>query len=781
MEYLDDPPTYDLVEEEDFVNNTYQGYCKALFPQPINFNEVWDRLKEVVDGILKGQKIEKEKWDAAFLDVYQLCGALPKALSDELYKSLETRIVEHVVEIKEQLSTLGRGRHFLEELMRYHGIMQKVSVYFNSVFRHLNNYISHQSRDLAINEIVSNQRRNYHVPPRYHIGRLTMMIWKDRVLIHFSHRVYKLMLEQFEAHRQEKPVDLIDLLHDAIACYIDVEDPIPEILSPTIPYKQQKENEFQFYRKTFEMPLKENCEKYYEKKAKSWDSIEDYIVLIENVANLIENDKELTRKIMHPSTVAAAEQWAAEILVAKKIKSSSLSFKSRMNREVFDSESLKKCFQVLKLIEDGMNSLVNDFENYIIEVTGDKLGDQSSDPKIFVNEIAEANNHFRTIVKDVFSDHPSFQQAMYRALRSLVNQPGSNIRSGDRLARYADMMLRKSKDKDKEADDKNQENLILVLNYLIDKEQFEKPYQIFLANRLLGKISSGAASEERMIDSLRAVCSSDALQKFTRMCYDMKQSLTEKTNFYKQTKKEKTKIPIEFFVLQTGSWPFQTNFENVNYPDEVGKAMKDFTDFYTNAHNGRTLTWASEVSTVDVELTYLDMPYVVTMTIVHYEILSSFENEDSLQVGQIGSRIGMSLEGIKKYLRAFLDNQILLCGVRLEEIDESTRIMLNLKMTRKTNRFRLGIPSTTKTVKQEIRPEIADAQNNQKHYIDCVIVRLMKSKKTLKHNELVADVINEVKSRFPPSTTLIKSCIESLILRAYIKRTEEINVYEYIS
>ena len=67
MEYPDDPPTYDLVEEEDFVNNTYQGYCKALFPQPINFSEVWDRLKEVVNGILKDQKIEKEKWDAAFL------------------------------------------------------------------------------------------------------------------------------------------------------------------------------------------------------------------------------------------------------------------------------------------------------------------------------------------------------------------------------------------------------------------------------------------------------------------------------------------------------------------------------------------------------------------------------------------------------------------------------------------------------------------------------------------------------------------------------------------
>ena len=102
-------------------------------------------------------------------------------------------------------------------------------------------------------------------------------------------------------------------------------------------------------------------------------------------------------------------------------------------------------------------------------------------------------------------------------------------------------------------------------------------------------------------------------------------------------------------------------------------------------------------------------------------------------------------------------------------------------MTRKTNRFRLGIPLTNKAVKQETRPEVADAQNNQKHYIDCVIVRIMKSKKTMKHNELIADVIGEVKNRFNPSTHLIKSCIESLILRAYIKRTEEINIYEYIS
>ena len=225
------------------------------------------------------------------------------------------------------------------------------------------------------------------------------------------------------------------------------------------------------------------------------------------------------------------------------------------------------------------------------------------------------------------------------------------------------MMLRKSKDK--EADDKNQDSLILVLSYLIDKEQFEKPYQVLLANRLLGKMSSGATHEEQMIDSLRSVCSSDALQKFTRMCYDIKQSLMEKNNFYKQNEKEKTKIPIEFFVLQTGAWPFQTNFENISYPDEVKQTMKDFTDFYTNVHNGRTLTWASEVSTLDVELTYLDKPYTITMTTIHFEILSSFEEEDSLQVGQIASKISMTLEGMKKYLKAFLDNQIFICAAKL--------------------------------------------------------------------------------------------------------------------
>lgn len=65
---------------------------------------------------------------------------------------------------------------------------------------------------------------------------------------------------------------------------------------------------------------------------------------------------------------------------------------------------------------------------------------------------------------------------------------------------------------------------------------------------------------------------------------------------------------------------------------------------------------------------------------------------------------------------------------------------------------------------------LEDVDKDRRYAIDAAIVRTMKSRKVLKHQELVMEVIQQLTRMFKPDMKLIKKRIEDLIQREYLER-----------
>lgn len=82
------------------------------------------------------------------------------------------------------------------------------------------------------------------------------------------------------------------------------------------------------------------------------------------------------------------------------------------------------------------------------------------------------------------------------------------------------------------------------------------------------------------------------------------------------------------------------------------------------------------------------------------------------------------------------------------------------------------------TVEEQAKTEKQVLLDRQSH-LQLVIVRILKSRKTIKHTELIMEVVNTLKERFKVDPIEIKKAIDSLIDRDYMERNGR-DAYNYL-
>lgn len=265
-------------------------------------------------------------------------------------------------------------------------------------------------------------------------------------------------------------------------------------------------------------------------------------------------------------------------------------------------------------------------------------------------------------------------------------------------------------------------------------------------------------------------------------------------------------IELKVSVLTSGFWPGPPGAP-CELPPEIQEQCNRFETFYLAKHTGRRLSWQPNHGYVDIKALMVRSRHELNVSTYQMCILMLFNTHQMLSYQDIQLQTNIPLDELKRHLMSLYVNpkaKILVKSggdkEKSKEPQDDDSFQVNNMFECKL--FRIKVPLVNLTKKDgldgigvttaggaegssgaaggsDVPPTV---EEDRKHLVEAVIVRIMKSRKTLEHNQLVMEVTRHLTSRFQPSPTLIKQRIEKLIEREYLERCQtDRRVYNYLA
>lgn len=752
----------------------------SLKPKRVDFNQTWHELQETVKGVITLANIPRAIWNDRFSDVYSLCVAYPEPLADRLYDETKRFLVNHVDHLLVEVDSYNDNSDLLTAYHRAWTEYSQGIYYLHSLYLYLNQqHIKKQKLSEAELIYGASSNRDEECQEQMEIGELGLDIWKKKMIIPLREKLVSLLLVCIDADRDSKLLAPVDVICGVIQSFVRVEE-----------YKMK--GQLNLYQEAFEEPFLKASKEFYMAEALSLLQQLDVTRYMEKVTWRLNQEEARAHKFLHKSSIPKVRACCEEKMV--EAQADWLHAEAEIMIKNESKRDLALLYPLLRPLPGGLDPLVQKLTRHITQQGLQAIGPLQGENVYtqFVESMLNVHSKYSELIRDVFKGDQSFVGALDKACSAIVNYrpaPKQPVRAPELLAKYCDSLLKKSPKaaSESEIEDKLRRS-ITVFKYVDDKDVFQKFYSRMLAKRLIHQQSQSMDAEEMMIDDLKRACGYEFTNKLHRMFTDMSVSADLNAKFTATLREGdgENQLGTGFGVkvLQAGAWPLALppSPGPFHVPQQLEKSIQAFETFYHMQFSGRKLTWLHHLSQGELKFNYLKKSYLVTVQTYQMALLLLFEHCDAIPCREAAASLRLSHDQLIKHAASLVDCKILNKSTEeSSELEEDTILTLNFDYSNKRTKFRVT------GVLQRDAPQDAEATHrsvdeDRKMFLQAAIVRIMKSRKLLRHNQLIQEVLSQSKVTFAPSIGMIKKCIETLIDKQYIERTaNSADEYSYIA
>ncbi|KAL6210423.1 hypothetical protein ACLB2K_015655 [Fragaria x ananassa] len=733
----------------------------------IELDQGWDymqkgitKLKRILEGLPEAQ-FNSEEYMMLYTTIYNMCTQKPPYdYSQQLYDKYREAFEEYITTTVMPSLREKHDEFMLRELVQRwanHKIMVR---WLSRFFHYLDRYFIARRSLPALNEVG-------------------LSCFRDLVYREVNANARVAVIGLIDKEREGEQIDRA-LLKNVIDIFVEI-----------------GMGQMDAYEQDFEAQLLNDTGDYYSRKASNWileDSCPDYMLKAEEC---LRRERDRVSHYLHSSSEQKlVEKVQNELLVvyATQLLEKEHSGCRALLRDD-KVEDLSRIYRLYHKITKGLDPVAAVFKQHVtaegtalVQAAEDATSNQGStgsgaQEQVLVRKIIELHDKYMAYVNDCFINHSLFHKALKEAFEVFCNKAVSGSSSAELLAGFCDNILKKggSEKLSDEAIEETLEKVVKLLAYISDKDLFAEFYRKKLARRLLFDRSANEDHEKSILMKLKQQCGGQFTSKMEGMVTDLTVARDNQVNFEEYLKSNENVSPgmdLTVTVLTTGYWPSYKSFD-LNLPEEMVRCVEVFKAFYETKTKHRKLTWIYSLGTCHINGKF--EPKTIELVVSTYQaaLLLLFNTAEKLSYSEILTQLNLTHDDLVRLLHSLscAKYKILLKEPATKTISPNDNFEFNSKFTDRLRRIKIPLPPV-----DERKKVIEDVDKDRRYAIDAAIVRIMKSRKVLGHQQLVMECVEQLGRMFKPDIKAIKKRIEDLITRDYLERDKENpNMFKYLA